>query len=122
MQKVIAAVNLLYFLSLVVTAVWYPEGPVYSDHSEEPVAYNRGLTKFHVFMFIPFGVVTKWAYDKTTVALGLGIKPGYVLDILGVNLLAQTLYCFTSKGLWLYWAIPAYAAYKVISLIRQFCC
>ena len=52
----------------------------------------------------------------------MGIKPHFWLDAFGLNVLINVLYCFTNWALKIYWVVPAWGLYKLISFVGPFCC
>ena len=87
MIYVLAAFHLVYIASLIVTAVYYPAQPIYDLEKDEIVGEYLGVTKTHVLMAVVFAGVSYWSFGQINRANSLGIRPGYTLDILGVNLL-----------------------------------
>ena len=69
-------------------------------------------------MLIPFSLISNWGYKEINNKNEMGVTPGYCLDIFGVNLLAQVVYSFTNKGLWIFWLIPLYAIYSISGYIK----
>ena len=109
-------------MSLVVTWQFYPAEPIYDLETDEIIGHTQGLTKFHIFMLVPFSFISYWGYNEINKKNELGVMPGYCLDIFGTNLFTQFIYSFSNKGLYIYWIIPIYAAWKIGNLIKGFCC
>ena len=59
---VLAGCYAIYFLSLIVTYLFYPAGPIYDLESDKVVGQRKGLTWFHFFMLIPFSLVNNWGF------------------------------------------------------------
>ena len=122
MQVVLALINVIYFLSLIITFQFYPAGPIYDLETDEIIGQKFGLTKTHILMLLPFSMISYWGYNEINKKNELGVMPGYCLDIFGTNLFTQFIYSFSNKGLYIYWIIPAYAAWKIGNLLKGFCC
>ena len=121
-QIVLAIINTIYFVSLIVTWQFYPAAPIYDIETDELLGNTPGLTKFHIFMLIPFSLISYWGFNEINKKNELGVTPGYCLDIFGTNLFTQLVYSFSNKGLYIFWIIPIYAIWKIGGLIKGFCC
>ena len=88
MQIVILAINSLYLLSLIITWKFYPAQPIHDLETDEIIGHYQGLTKWHFIWLIPFSLITNWGYKQINEANKLGIKPGFCLDLFGLNLFA----------------------------------
>ena len=62
-QIIIAGINLLYCISLLVTYMWYPAGPIHDLETDKIIGEHYGVTKWHLFMFVPFNVINNWSYN-----------------------------------------------------------
>ena len=112
----------LYTLSLIVTWMFYPAQPVYDLETDEIVGHYTGLTWFHFFMYVPFTGINYWCYTQINKSNSMGIKPGFCLDLFGVNIAAMSVYCVSNQGLQLFWIVPIYGVYKIAVLIQTYCC
>ena len=77
---------------------------------------------WNIIMLVPFSMISHWGYKQINTLNLRGLKPGFALDVLGVNLLAQTAYSFSAKGLYVFAIIPAYGVYKFGNFIWSMCC
>ena len=77
---------------------------------------------WHIIMLVPFTMISNWGYQQINTLNLRGLKPGFAMDVLGVNLLAQTAYSFSSKGIYVFAIIPAYGIYKFGNFIWSMCC
>ena len=73
-------------------------------------------------MLIPFSLISSWGFQQINKANLLGVKPGYTLDLFGLNLFIQFMYCFTGFALYLYWLAPIYAIYQIVNLVGPYIC
>ena len=73
-------------------------------------------------MLVPFSAISYWGYNEVNKKNELGVSPGYCLDVLGINLVAQFVYSFSRYGLYIFWIIPVYAIWKIGTLVKGFCC
>ena len=122
LEYVIVLVNLVYLSSLVVTYLYYPAGPVYDLETDAVIGQTYGLTKWHIFMLVPFNLINRWCYTQINNQNELGVRPAMAIDLFGLNTLVIIVYSYTNKGLHLYWVAPLYGGYKVFMLVKGFCC
>ena len=50
----------------------------------------------------------------------MGIRPGFCLDVFGLNIFVMVLYSFTDYALKVYWIIPIYGAYKIWTTVGPY--
>ena len=122
LEMMIAGLNVMYLISLAITYFYYPSSPIRDFESDEIVGHTDGLTKWHIFMIIPFNLVNRWSYQQINKANEVGTKSGIGLDLFGVNILVMVLYSYSNKALKIYWIVPLYALYKFVNFVRPYCC
>ena len=122
LEYLIAALNVIYLSSLLVTFWFYPAGPKRDLETDQVIGHYDGLSWKHFAMLGVFNFINSWCYNNINKANEVGIRPGIGLDIFGVNVVAMVTYSFTSKGLWVFLLIPIYAVYQVVKIVKPFCC
>ena len=122
LDMILAGINVCYLLSLVCTHFFRPAGPIFDLETDEIIGQNEGVTWKHLLMIVVFGVINYYLRERILKSVGLGVKPSMYIDIIGVNLFVQLLYCFTGWALYIYWIIPIFGIYKAVTFIGPFCC
>ena len=113
MEYLLASVYAIYIISLIVTWMFYPAGPIYDLETDEIIGERYGVTWWNFAMLAFFTMVNRWGYMMINSQNEQGITPGFCLDVFGFNILIMVAYCFTSSALKLFWLIPIYAVYKI---------
>ena len=117
MHYVLAGFNAVYLFSLVWTWMFHhPSHHVYDLETDEITYTYQGLNKWHFIAIIFFNLVNNWCYNQINKANEMGVKPGFGLDLFGVNLLAMFAYSFTNDGIKVYYIVPVYALYKTLTM------
>jgi hypothetical protein len=99
--------------------VKYPSGDIY-DEKGQFVSSDLGVSQGDLYGLMLFPSVTYVCWKLIQQSLENGLQPGYPLDILVINLSTQLFLCFTRKGWYIYFCIPAYVAYIVLGYIWRY--
>ena len=75
MQIIIGAVNAIYLISLVVTWMFYPPGPIHDLESDAVIGQQLGVTWKHILMLVPFTGLSQYAYKEINKLNALGVRP-----------------------------------------------
>ena len=63
MVIIIGCVNCVYVLSLIITWIFYPAGPIYDIETDKITGYRNGVTWFSIGMLIPFSLISSWGFQ-----------------------------------------------------------
>lgn len=76
-----------------------------------------GVTTSDILGLVLFSIVTYIFQALVKNSLEHGVTPGYVLDVLAINLFSQFLISFTRYGWWIYSIVPIYILIKLSGFI-----
>ena len=117
----IGIINLIYCGTLAYIYFFKPYGPVF-DEEGKVVGVNDGIGTWDLVMVVLFNIGHYACSQQLVKGVSMGVKPQFWLDAFGLNILINLLYCFWSGALKIYWIVPAYGVYKLVSFVGPFCC